>query len=109
MRLTLTTGKEGLESTFTSAPTAERTKLGSMTRDKFERAPRVEDKSGEDRVERWRTRADERVKHWRQRAEELRLLADSLTDTKAQMLLLDTAKSYDRMADSTERGALRSL
>jgi hypothetical protein len=76
-----------------------------MTRDKFEPPPRVRNESGKDRVERWRTRADERVKHWRQRAKELRLLADSLTDTKAQMLLLDTAESYDRMADSAERGA----
>jgi hypothetical protein len=46
------------------------------------------------------------VEHWRDRAEEARVHAEQLTDPDARRMMLDIAKSYDKLA---ERAAARRL
>lgn len=42
------------------------------------------------------------AKHWRDRAEEARLHAEQLTDPEAKRMMLDIAKSYDKLAARAE-------
>jgi hypothetical protein len=46
------------------------------------------------------------VEHWRDRAEEARVHAEQLTATDARQMMLEIAKSYDKLA---ERAAERRL
>jgi hypothetical protein len=39
------------------------------------------------------------VEHWRDRAEEARVHAEQLTDPEARRMMLDIAKSYERLAE----------
>jgi hypothetical protein len=41
--------------------------------------------------------------HWRQRAEEARRIAEQLADAVAKQTMLDIARSYDNLAELTEK------
>ena len=45
----------------------------------------------------------EQVKAWRRRAEELRTVADNFAVPSAKEAMLNTAQSYERMANDLER------
>jgi hypothetical protein len=42
------------------------------------------------------------AKHWQDRAEEARMHAEQLTDPEAKRMMLDIAKSYDKLAARAE-------
>jgi hypothetical protein len=44
-------------------------------------------------------------KHWRDRAEEARAMAVQMSDREARNMMLDIAKSYEKLANRAEKRA----
>jgi hypothetical protein len=47
------------------------------------------------------------VEHWRDRAEEARVHAEQMNDPEAKRMMLEIAKSYDKLADRAAERRLR--